>query len=77
MQDENAVLDMYIAAGQGDADPYWATLWPSAVSLASILQEEPELVAGARVCDLGAGLGLGGIGAALAGAREVPHRNHT
>jgi predicted nicotinamide N-methyase len=62
---------MYIAAGQNDADPYWAILWPSAVSLASILLEEPELVAGARVCDLGAGLGLGGIGAALAGAREV------
>ena len=69
--DEGAVLDLYLAAGCGAADPYWATLWPSAVALATALLAEPQLVAGLRVCDVGAGLGLGGLGAALAGAAEV------
>lgn len=70
-KDEDAVLDLYIDAGCGAADPYWAALWPSAVALASALLAQPQLVAGRRVCDVGAGLGLGGLGAALAGAAEV------
>jgi hypothetical protein len=70
-KDEGAVLDLYIDADCGAADPYWAALWPSAVALASALLAQPQLVAGCRVCDVGAGLGLGGLGAALAGAAEV------
>jgi predicted nicotinamide N-methyase len=54
-------------AGIDDADPYWTRVWPSAVALASEVLRRPELVAGKRVCDLGCGLGVAGIAAALAG----------
>eukprot|EP00775_Hariotina_reticulata_P012326 gene12326-12461_t len=63
-------MDMYIHKGI-DGDPYWARVWPSAISLAQQLLQRPHLVAGKRVADLGAGLGVAGIAAALAGAREV------
>ena len=55
------------AAGQEEKDPYWARPWPSAVALAALLLQRPELVAGKRVAELGAGLGLAGIAAAMAG----------
>lgn len=45
--------------------------WPSALALAAQLLRRPELVAGRRVADLGAGLGVAGMAAALAGASEV------
>eukprot|EP00967_Tisochrysis_lutea_P072040 scaffold95911_cov19-Tisochrysis_lutea.AAC.2 len=51
-----------------DADPYWVRAWPSALALASTVLDSPELVRGKRVADLGAGLGVAGIAAALAGA---------
>ncbi|KAL3149551.1 hypothetical protein ABBQ32_002330 [Trebouxia sp. C0010 RCD-2024] len=70
-RDVDAVLDMYISRDQGDRDPYWCRLWPSAVALAQFILQQPELVKGKRVCDIGCGLGLAGIAAALAGAREV------
>ncbi|KAK3280404.1 hypothetical protein CYMTET_11750 [Cymbomonas tetramitiformis] len=70
-KDEDAVLDMYINSGHEEADPYWATLWPSSICLASLLLAETSLVAGKEVCDLGSGLGLAGVGAALAGAQQV------
>jgi predicted nicotinamide N-methyase len=53
-------------------DPaYWAQLWPSAVALARLLQERPELVAGRRVVEIGSGLGLASLAAATAGAASV------
>ena len=52
---------------QGDRDPYWCRLWPSAIALAQLILQQPELVRGKRVCDIGCGLGLAGIAAALAG----------
>lgn len=54
-------------AGQEERDPYWCRPWPAAVALAEWLQQRPELVRGKRVADLGAGLGIAGIAAALAG----------
>ena len=52
--------------------PYWAELWPSAIGLARhLLERAAATVAGEDVLELGAGLGLGGIAAALAGARSV------
>jgi predicted nicotinamide N-methyase len=49
--------------------PYWAELWPSAVALA---QEVAGLdVAGLRVLELGCGLGLPSIVAALGGAHVL------
>jgi len=69
--DCDAVMQMYIDAGQGDRDPYWTCVWPSSVAMAQEILDRPHLVAGRRVADLGCGLGVGGIAAALAGAEEV------
>ncbi len=50
-----------------DRDPYWARPWPSAAALAAQLLQAPQLVRGRAVAELGAGLGLAGLAAALAG----------
>lgn len=57
-------------AGREDLDPYWARPWPSAAALAEKIIDKPHLVKGCRVCDLGAGLGIAGIAAALAGLEQ-------
>lgn len=54
---------------QWDRDPYWCRPWPAAVALAKQLLLRPELVRGRRVCEVGAGLGIAGIAAAMAGAQ--------
>ncbi|MFP4522427.1 MAG: class I SAM-dependent methyltransferase [Fibrobacterota bacterium] len=46
--------------------PYWADLWPGALGLARYTSD--LALKGLRVCDLGCGLGLNGITAALKGA---------
>ena len=46
--------------------PYWAELWPSGVALARVV--ETFDLAGKRVVELGAGLGLPSLAAALRGA---------
>jgi predicted nicotinamide N-methyase len=51
--------------------PYWSELWPSSIGLARFLLSGAARVAGADVLELGAGLGLGGVAAAAAGARAV------
>ena len=49
--------------------PYWAQLWPSSVALArAVVAAKPV---GARILELGCGLGLPSIAAALAGAHVV------
>lgn len=69
--DIDAVMELYIRAGQNDRDPYWCEPWPSALAMSAELLRRPELVAGKRVCELGCGLGLAGLAAAAAGAAEV------
>jgi predicted nicotinamide N-methyase len=49
--------------------PYWAELWPSGLALARLLHQRP--LAGVRVLELGCGLGLPSIVAALGGARVL------
>lgn len=56
--------------GDGAA-PYWAYHWAGGLALARFLLDRPEWVRGRRVLDLGAGGGLVGIAAALAGAEAV------
>jgi ETFB lysine methyltransferase len=56
--------------------PYWAELWPASISLAKVLLGGGLPVAGRSVLELGSGLGLAGIAAALAGAREVMLSDH-
>ncbi len=49
--------------------PYWAELWPSAMALARAIARRP--LTGRRVIELGCGLGLPAIAAALAGGRVL------
>src|SRR3954469_19171648 len=49
--------------------PYWAELWPSALALAKAVSARS--LGGRRVLELGCGLGLVSIAAALAGARVL------
>lgn len=54
------------------AEPaYWSFCWASGQAMAEFLLKHPEWVKGKRVLDFGAGSGVAGIAAALAGAREV------
>ncbi len=50
---------------------YWAFCWASGQVLARYLLDNPSLVADRTVLDFGAGSGVVGIAAALAGARRV------
>jgi predicted nicotinamide N-methyase len=51
--------------------PFWAFAWAGGQALARYIGEHPAEVAGKKVLDFGAGCGLAGIAAALAGASEV------
>lgn len=56
--------------GVSDADqiPFWAELWPAALGLTRFIADNAHLVARRSVLELGAGVGLAGIAARLAGA---------
>jgi len=69
-ESEDAVVDVYSALGRARDDPHWADLWHGSVALAGAVFASPELVRGKRVIDLGCGLGLGGVAAAMCGAKE-------
>lgn len=49
--------------------PYWAELWPSGIELANAVSHRDWT--GARAVELGCGLGLPAVAAALAGARVL------
>jgi predicted nicotinamide N-methyase len=67
-RDGDAVLDELLAEDDPDEDrlPFWTQLWPSGTALAQAIATRP--LAGRRVLELGCGLGLVGVTAALAGA---------
>ena len=48
--------------------PYFAEIWPSGIALADLLAEQPGFVANRRVLEVGCGLGITAISAALSGA---------
>lgn len=54
---------------EGPSPPYWADLWPSALVVAAELGRRD--LTGIRAVELGCGLGLGAIVAALAGAEVI------
>lgn len=51
--------------------PYWAFAWAGGQALARYLLDNPALVLGTTVLDIGSGSGLTAIAAAMAGARQV------
>ena len=51
--------------------PYWARPWGGGLALARRVLDQPDVVAGKRVLDLGAGSGLVAIAAMMAGAGQV------
>ena len=57
------------AFAQEEFMPYWAELWPSALALARVIARRP--LTGRRTIELGCGLGLPAIAAAVAGARVL------
>jgi predicted nicotinamide N-methyase len=58
-------------AKNGVPPPYWAFAWAGGQALARYVLDHPELVAGKRVLDIGAGSGLVGLAATRAGAASV------
>jgi predicted nicotinamide N-methyase len=54
------------AFAENESLPYWAELWPSGVALARAAAE--TVAPGERVVELGCGLGVASIAAALSGA---------
>jgi predicted nicotinamide N-methyase len=65
-RDSEALLDEH-AFEHEEFLPYWAELWPSGVALARVLAG--RALRGARTVELGCGLGVPSIAAALAGGR--------
>ena len=67
-RDGDAVLDELLAEDDPDEDrlPFWAELWPSGIALARAIISRS--LTGRRVLELGCGLGLVSVAAALAGA---------
>jgi len=51
--------------------PFWAAAWPGGQALARHVLDQPAVVAGRWVLDLGTGSGLVAVAAALAGAAHV------
>jgi len=67
-RDAEALLDEH-AFEHEEFLPYWAELWPSALALARSLAG--RALHGARTLELGCGLGLPSLAAALAGGRVL------
>jgi predicted nicotinamide N-methyase len=67
-RDSEALLDEH-AFEHEEYLPYWAELWPSALALARTVGV--RALHGARTLELGCGLGLPSIAAALAGGRVL------
>lgn len=66
-RDSEALLDEAAFDSRDEYLPYWAQLWPSAIALARVVARRP--IASRRVLELGCGLGLPGLAAAVGGAR--------
>jgi predicted nicotinamide N-methyase len=67
-RDSEALIDERAFAHE-EFMPYWAELWPSGVALARAVAG--RALKGARVLEIGCGLGLPSLAAALAGGRVL------
>ena len=68
-REPTALLDDEDVAADQAYPPYWAEVWESGVELAHAVSARPWT--GASVLELGCGLGLPSLAAALAGARVL------
>ncbi|MBA2347574.1 MAG: methyltransferase domain-containing protein [Solirubrobacterales bacterium] len=66
-REPEALIDDAAFEQRDEFMPYWAELWPSAIALAKVLARRE--LGGRRVLELGCGVGLAGIAAAVGGAR--------
>lgn len=64
----DALLDR---ANDPDEIPFWAELWPASIGLARFIMESESALKADSVLELGAGVGLAGITAKIAGYRVV------
>lgn len=62
--------DEHVDSGLG-ARPYWAFAWPGGQAMARYLIDNPSIVAGRNVLDIGAGSAIGSIAALKAGAASA------
>mmetsp|Transcript_9492 Transcript_9492/g.13251 ORF Transcript_9492/g.13251 Transcript_9492/m.13251 type:complete len:439 (+) Transcript_9492:257-1573(+) len=61
-----------VAANGGDLEEYfWAFVWPAATALSTEFRKRPSLIRDKLVLEIGAGLGIAGITAAMEGAKKV------
>ncbi len=75
-QNLDELFDELVSKGENHPDvederiPYWADLWPASIGLARYLMAENQVaIQGAKVLELGAGLGLAGLAAHLQGGK--------
>jgi predicted nicotinamide N-methyase len=68
-REAESLLDEEAFDARDEFMPYWAELWPSGVALARELAR--RALRGARVLELGCGLGVPSVAAALAGGRVL------
>ena len=76
LQVADDVVALWEALEAGEVDPgsdppFWAAAWPGGQALARYVLDQPEVVAGRSVLDLGAGSGLVAVAALHAGAARV------
>lgn len=65
--DQDALIDLVKTQHDLDHFPYGWMLWPSAIGLSTFILKHPDRFAGKRVLELGCGVGLAGVAAAIAG----------
>ncbi|XP_017387660.1 electron transfer flavoprotein beta subunit lysine methyltransferase isoform X2 [Cebus imitator] len=53
------------------SDPYWAVYWPGGQALSRYLLDNPDIVRGKSVLDLGSGCGATAIAAKMSGASRI------
>ncbi len=63
--------DLLERAVSADEIPFWAELWPASIGLAHFIFDNEQEFRGKDLLELGAGVGLSGIAAKLAGGRVV------
>jgi predicted nicotinamide N-methyase len=72
--DQDALVESVRTERDLEQFPYGLMLWASAIGLAERLAEEPVLVRGKRVLEIGAGVGLPGLVRQVAGG-QIRHAN--